>query len=257
MCVIPGHAVKGVEIAGGQKLALEALRGGGAGMLGRNCVGGIGMIPVLHFQPGASAPKPERGMSLEFLRSYSNPPAAAAASSSPAPSSSSSSNHHAGLGGGGGLHGNLNGGNGLDYNKGYNNNRGGPGMNHLSRGGVDGLPYGGDFGGYGMTTPNGVGAGAGGGFGLGHGHGHGHGPAGGTGITGMGLEAVAERRRRVRSALEHARVPVEEVRESNSPAPALVVMGCVRVPPPYTADACECANEIVLSKVRQLVDNVR
>ena len=252
MCVIPGHAVKGVEIAGGQKLALEALRGGGAGMLGRNCVGGIGMIPVHHFQPGASAPKPERSkMSLEFLRSYSNPPAAAAAaSSSPAPSSSSS-NHHAGLGGGGGLHGSLNGGNGVDYNNnGYNNNRGGPGMNHLSRGGVDGSPYG-DFGGYGMAMPNG--AGSGGGFGLGLGPG----PAGGTGITGMGLEAVAERRRRVRSALEHARVPVEEVSESDSPAPTLVVMGCVRVPPPYTADTCECANEIVLSKVRQLVDNVR
>ena len=110
------------------------------------------------------------------------------------------------------------------------------------------MPYG-DFGGYGMAMPNG----AGGEIGLGLG------PrtAGGTGITGMGLEAVAERRRRVRSALEHARVPVEEVSESDSPAPALVVMGCVRVPPPYTADACECANEIVLSKVRQLVDNVR
>jgi hypothetical protein len=74
--------------------------------------------------------------------------------------------------------------------------------------------------------------------------------------AGMTLEAVAERRRRVKSALEAARVPVEEVSESSSPAPALVVMGCVRLPFPYTADACECPNEIVLSKVRQLIDSV-
>ena len=39
--------------------------------------------------------------------------------------------------------------------------------------------------------------------------------------------------------------------------PALMVMGCVRLPYPYTADACECPNEIVLTRVQQLIASVQ
>ena len=118
---------------------------------------------------------------------------------------------------------------------------------NLTRGGVGGAPY--NHG----ASAHGVGFGVGVDAGMGIGPGFGHRLTGG----GVGLEAAAERRRAVRSALEAARVPVEEMSVASSPAPDLMVMGCVRVSFPYTADTCECANEIVLSKVRQLIDSVR
>jgi hypothetical protein len=37
-------------------------------------------------------------------------------------------------------------------------------------------------------------------------------------------------------------------------APTLVVMGCVRIGAPYTADACACANAVVLARVRAIVE---
>lgn len=74
--------------------------------------------------------------------------------------------------------------------------------------------------------------------------------------------AAIARMSRVRATLEAARVPVSEERSAKSGgAPgahvSLVVMGCARLPFPYTADACECANEIVLSRVRELVASVQ
>ena len=135
---------------------------------------------------------------------------------------------------------------------------------NLTRGGVGGAPY--NHGASAHGVGFGVGVDAGMGIGPGFGHrltgggvenGAGAGAAGAGAGTGMGLEAAAERRRAVRSALEAARVPVEEMSVASSPAPDLMVMGCVRVSFPYTADTCECANEIVLSKVRQLIDSVR
>ena len=77
------------------------------------------------------------------------------------------------------------------------------------------------------------------------------------------VEDLRERDAYVREAgVEAARVPVSEERSAKSGgAPgahvSLVVMGCARLPFPYTADACECANEIVLSRVRELVASVQ
>ena len=87
-------------------------------------------------------------------------------------------------------------------------------------------------------------------------------PAAASGGWGMGEDVVAahERRARVHSALEVARVPVEECAAGGGgpgAPPALMVMGCVRLPYPYTPEACECANEIVLSRVQQLVASVQ
>ena len=200
ICVIPGHAVKAVVVEGGQKLALEALRGGHGHMFAGNV-----MIPVNHLNPyGATVPRPERTMSLEFLRSYSNPPG--------------TSN------GQGGGHGH-----GIGASDAHSSGKADAGY---------GL-YGGGAGYGGNAVP------------LQRGF------VNETGGGGLGFEMAAERRARVRCALEAARVPVQEVQETASPAPALMVMGCLRLPFPYTADACECPNEIVLSKVRQLIDTVR
>eukprot|EP00227_Mantoniella_beaufortii_P009496 CAMPEP_0197595432 /NCGR_PEP_ID=MMETSP1326-20131121/22854_1 /TAXON_ID=1155430 /ORGANISM="Genus nov. species nov., Strain RCC2288" /LENGTH=187 /DNA_ID=CAMNT_0043161793 /DNA_START=217 /DNA_END=777 /DNA_ORIENTATION=- len=68
VCIIPGHAVKGVEVVGGQRLALEALRGGLS-----NWQINVGQ----HMQQSQRGPSGHGGkMALEFLRSYSNPPPA-------------------------------------------------------------------------------------------------------------------------------------------------------------------------------------
>lgn len=70
-----------------------------------------------------------------------------------------------------------------------------------------------------------------------------------------------ERRERVRAMLERARVPVHVSAATGAErvpgAAPLVVMGCARVAYPFTADAVECANEIVLARVRELVSTVQ
>ena len=87
-------------------------------------------------------------------------------------------------------------------------------------------------------------------------------PSGDALLTRVRIRAAIARMSRVRATLEAARVPVSEERSAKSGgAPgahvSLVVMGCARLPFPYTADACECANEIVLSRVRELVASVQ
>ena len=70
-----------------------------------------------------------------------------------------------------------------------------------------------------------------------------------------------ERRERVRAMLERARVPVHVSAATGTErvpgAAPLVVMGCARVAYPFTADAVECVNEIVLARVRELVSTVQ
>ena len=70
-----------------------------------------------------------------------------------------------------------------------------------------------------------------------------------------------ERRERVRAMLERARVPVHVSAATGAErvpgAAPLVVMGCARVAYPFTADAVECVNEIVLARVRELVSTVQ
>ena len=70
-----------------------------------------------------------------------------------------------------------------------------------------------------------------------------------------------ERRERVRAMLERARVPVHVSAATGAErvpgAASLVVMGCARVAYPFTADAVECVNEIVLARVRELVSTVQ
>ena len=70
-----------------------------------------------------------------------------------------------------------------------------------------------------------------------------------------------ERRERVRAMLERARVPVHVSATTGAErvpgAAPLVVMGCARVAYPFTADAVECVNEIVLARVRELVSTVQ
>ena len=61
---------------------------------------------------------------------------------------------------------------------------------------------------------------------------------------------------RVRLALENARVPVH-LDMSAASAATLTVMGCCVVPPPYTPEACACANAKVLERVRELVAEAR
>ena len=92
-------------------------------------------------------------------------------------------------------------------------------------------------------------------------------------MTASDARRLSARYRRVREALEAARVPVQEVagREGGvilggaedggagfgfgaRDAPTLVVMGCVRISAPYTADACACANAVVLARVRAIVE---
>ena len=62
---------------------------------------------------------------------------------------------------------------------------------------------------------------------------------------------------RVRLALENARVPVHLDVSADYRAATLTVMGCCVVPPPYTPEACACANAKVLERVRELVAEAR
>lgn len=92
-------------------------------------------------------------------------------------------------------------------------------------------------------------------------------------MTASDARRLSARYRRVREALEAARVPVQEVAGGEGgvvlggaedggagfgfgarDAPTLVVMGCVRISAPYTADACACANAVVLARVRAIVE---
>ena len=84
-----------------------------------------------------------------------------------------------------------------------------------------------------------------------------------SGVARAGREESGweERRERVRAMLERARVPVHVSAATGAErvpgATPLVVMGCARVAYPFTADAVECANEIVLARVRELVSTVQ
>ena len=62
---------------------------------------------------------------------------------------------------------------------------------------------------------------------------------------------------RVHLALENARVPVHLDVSADYRAATLTVMGCCVVPPPYTPEACACANAKVLERVRELVAEAR
>ena len=92
-------------------------------------------------------------------------------------------------------------------------------------------------------------------------------------MTASDARRLSARYRRVREALEAARVPVQEVAGGEGgvvlggaedggagvgfgarDAPTLVVRGCVRISAPYTADACACANAVVLARVRAIVE---
>lgn len=184
MCIIPGHAVKGVEIVGGRAQALDALASGralrGVGSwapASPSATGCRGSSPVSS-SPAREDPRARGGVSLEFLRGYSNPAADV------------------------------------------------------------------------ETVGTGARAGARAGAGVGF---------VGARTTATGPEpdvvsAAGARRRVVRDALEAARMPVQEVVASNGTGETtLLVMGCVRISAPYTSDACECANETVLTRVRALV----
>lgn len=71
LCVVPGHAVKGVEVVGGQRAAMECLNSNGsAGWHSRRT---INVSSPTQTTPGDSSGGSRR-MSLEFLRSYSNAP---------------------------------------------------------------------------------------------------------------------------------------------------------------------------------------
>lgn len=74
LCVVPGHAVKGVEVVGGQRAAMECLNSNGAsaGWHSRRTINNASS-PGTHTTPGDSSGGSRR-MSLEFLRSYSNAP---------------------------------------------------------------------------------------------------------------------------------------------------------------------------------------
>ena len=191
MCIIPGHAVKGVEIVGGCAQALDALASGRA-------LRGVGSWAPASPATGCRGSSPissslaredlgaRGGVSLEFLRGYSNPAADVGTVGTEA---------HAAA-------------------------RAGAGVGFV---GAQTTPP--------TTTP--------------------------TPTTGPGpdvVSAAGARRRKVRDALEAARMPVQEVVAPNGAGETtLLVMGCVRISAPYTSDACECANETVLSRVRALV----
>jgi hypothetical protein len=70
-------------------------------------------------------------------------------------------------------------------------------------------------------------------------------------------ETIMARLARVRLALENARVPVHLDVSADYRAATLTVMGCCVVPPPYTPEACACANAKVLERVRELVAEAR
>ena len=67
------------------------------------------------------------------------------------------------------------------------------------------------------------------------------------------VEEAERRRLRVKAALEANRIPFEE--HIAEPAPMLYVMGTLRLPWPYTAEACQCPNEIVLTRVQALLSS--
>jgi hypothetical protein len=60
--------------------------------------------------------------------------------------------------------------------------------------------------------------------------------------------------------LRKQRVPFELQREAgegeSSGAAVIVVLGCLRIPAPYTDDLCQCENETVLGRFRQLLAEI-
>lgn len=186
VCIIPGHAVKGVEIVGGCEQALDALAWGRAprgvcSFAPASPSGCRGPSSPIRADPGGDGSRARGGVSLEFLREYSNPAA-------------------------------------------ERRETRGTGASHASSSAA--TRAGADLGMGTKTTPPGNG----------------------------GEDDARLRRRAIRRALEAARMPVQEVTASNGAGePTLLVMGCVRIRAPYTPDACECANETVLARVRGLV----
>ena len=65
-------------------------------------------------------------------------------------------------------------------------------------------------------------------------------------------ETISERRRAALcKRLTQQQAPFEEL-----PNGELVVFGCVRVSPPYTAHACRCENEVVLDRFLEMLTDV-
>ena len=168
VCVVPGHAVKAVEIVGGNQLALDALNGGLRGW----------QIEMGGMQHQQDVFKGFGGFSLTDAMNATSGGAAAAASASAA----------------------------VDSNAPSASTSTGP------------------------TTPSSF-----------------------AQHSRFNVEQAERRRTRVKAALEANRIPFEE--RVAEPAPMLYVMGTLRLPWPYTAKACECPNEIVLTRVQALLSS--
>mmetsp|Transcript_7909 Transcript_7909/g.28895 ORF Transcript_7909/g.28895 Transcript_7909/m.28895 type:complete len:307 (-) Transcript_7909:193-1113(-) len=224
LIVVPGHAIRGVEVVGGNQLAMEALT--------RKSFDGV--RPVSYLAAGVSPHgRYEGGGADGGGRSVAGALAAA----------SGGATYKENVGGSRGFGEFSSPASGGDFVSPVSSSRGGL-SEDLSR----------------LST----GAGANGGNGAAV-----YPPVGGRSANASSNSsrdrddaAAIARMSRVRATLEAARVPVSEERSAKSGgAPgahvSLVVMGCARLPFPYTADACECANEIVLSRVRELVASVQ
>lgn len=224
LIVVPGHAIRGVEVVGGNQLAMEALT--------RKSFDGV--RPVSYLAAGVSPHgRYEGGGADGGGRSAAGALAAA----------SGGATYKENVGGSRGFGEFSSPASGGDFVSPVSSSRGGL-SEDLSR----------------LST----GAGANGGNGAAV-----YPPVGGRSANASSNSsrdrddaAAIARMSRVRATLEAARVPVSEERSAKSGgAPgahvSLVVMGCARLPFPYTADACECANEIVLSRVRELVASVQ
>ena len=221
LCIVPGHAVKGVEIAGGGARALEALASSdptARGSSGRSQSLDLGSLlirrdPPLHHPPHAAAGSFARGRTSPPLPSErANRRGLSAAFDAEAEAVASLAIEAGDRGGGGG------------------------------RGTTDAKED--------ASASDDSAA-----------------------MTASDARRLSARYRRVREALEAARVPVQEVAGGEGgvvlggaedggagfgfgarDAPTLVVMGCVRISAPYTADACACANAVVLARVRAIVE---
>ena len=69
--------------------------------------------------------------------------------------------------------------------------------------------------------------------------------------AGDGAANVNERRKAVRSALLAERAPFDEQADGQ-----FVVLGCLRIAPPYTRHSCRCENEVVLDRFLELLGQI-
>ena len=80
-----------------------------------------------------------------------------------------------------------------------------------------------------------------------------------------GLAEISERLAALRALLDKQRIPYTlEPRAGDAPPATdaaiadaeLVILGCLRAWPPYTARSCSCENDVVLRRFRELVSRV-